>query len=274
MRSLGCARPRTGPPRSSARSSPCVGRWSWRTCATKTACRATSTSSTRSVASLAPSCRSPRRSGTSSSRPCSCTRRWAPAGPGQPETKRTDATSERKVIPCATSPSWAACCTRSSSWSAAPSTSPRNTRATRRRRACPAAAAEALVCALLGTAGAVEARLAAGVRPLGRSVAKAGVLRFLAEAKQPLLLHELAEHEGCVRSNSTQLVDRLEKDGLVRRRSDATDHRSVRAVLTPAGRQAYAKAVRALAQEQRAILSALDEEDAARLRSALQALAR
>src|SRR5438445_13765445 len=143
-----------------------------------------------------------------------------------------------------------------------------------RKPARRAAAAGDLVLSLLGTASAVEARLEAALRPLGLSLAKAGVLMFLAEAPEPLLLHELAEHEGCVRSNITQLVDRLEKDGLVRRRSDATDHRSVRAVLTPAGRQAYAKAVRALAEEQRAILSALDEEDAARLRSRLQALAR
>ena len=136
------------------------------------------------------------------------------------------------------------------------------------------AGVEALVFSLLGTAGAVAARLDAAVRPLGLSLAKAGVLRLLAQAKQPLLLHELAEHEGCVRSNITQLVDRLEKDGLVRRRGDATDHRRVRAVLTPAGRQAYARAMRALTQEQRAILSALGAEDAAQLRSALQALAR
>jgi len=136
------------------------------------------------------------------------------------------------------------------------------------------AGVEALVFSLLGTAGAVAARLDAAVRPLGLSLAKAGVLRLLAQAKQPLLLHELAEHEGCVRSNITQLVDRLEKDGLVRRRGDATDHRRVRAVLTPAGRQAYARAMRALTQEQRAILSALGVEDAAQLRSALQALAR
>jgi len=142
-----------------------------------------------------------------------------------------------------------------------------------RRRARRPAAAEPLVFSLLGTAGAVAARLDAAVRPLGLSLAKAGVLRLLAEAQQPLPLHELAEHEGCVRSNITQLVDRLEKEGLVRRRGDATDHRSVRAVLTPAGRQAYAKAMRALAQEQRAILSTLGAEDAERLRSALQALA-
>ena len=138
------------------------------------------------------------------------------------------------------------------------------------RRAAP----NALVFSLLETAEAVEARLEAALSPTGLSMAKLAVLHVLVEAQEPLPLSDLAERQHCVRSNITQLVDRLEKDGLVRRRSDATDHRSVRAVLTPVGRQAYAKAVRALAQEQRAILSALDEEDAARLRSALQALAR
>ena len=128
-------------------------------------------------------------------------------------------------------------------------------KATRR----PAVAA-GLVFSLLGTAEAVEARLEAAVRPLGLSLAKAGVLMFLAEAEEPLLLSELAEHEGCVRSNITQLVDRLEKDGLVRRRADPGDGRSVRAVLTPAGRQAYAK-------------SSLSAAQAAGLQSALRHLA-
>jgi len=45
-----------------------------------------------------------------------------------------------------------------------------------------------------------------------------------------------------VRSNITQLMDRLEKDGLVRRRADRDDRRSVLAELTPAGTQAHAKA--------------------------------
>jgi len=96
---------------------------------------------------------------------------------------------------------------------------------------------------------------------------------FLAEAEEPLLLSELAEHEGCVRSNITQLVDRLEKDGLVRRRADLGDGRSVRAVLTPAGRQAYAKATRALVDAQRAIVSSLSAAQAAGLQSALRHLA-
>jgi DNA-binding MarR family transcriptional regulator len=135
------------------------------------------------------------------------------------------------------------------------------------------AAAGGLVFSLLGTAEAVEARLEAAVQPLGLSLAKVGVLVFLAEAKEPLLLSELAAHEGCVRSNITQLVDRLEKEGLVRRRADPGDGRSVRAVLTPAGRQAYVKATRALEEAQHAVMSSLSATQAASLKSALRNLA-
>src|SRR6266516_3728317 len=95
------------------------------------------------------------------------------------------------------------------------------------------ASGESLVRSLLEAAGVVEARLEAAVGPL--SLAKLGVLRPLVEAKQPLPLSELAERQHCVRSNITQLVDRLEKEGLVRRRADPTDRRSVLAALTPAG---------------------------------------
>src|SRR5256714_5579722 len=125
-----------------------------------------------------------------------------------------------------------------------------------------ARAADVLVCALRGAAGAVEARLEAAVSPLGLSLAKLGLLRLLAEAKQPLPLSELAQHQRCVRSNITQIVGRLEKDGLVRRRADADDRRSVRAALTPAGERAYAKGMRALTQEQRAIASSLGTTEA------------
>lgn len=131
-----------------------------------------------------------------------------------------------------------------------------------------------LVFSLLGTAQAVEARLEAALSRVGLSLAKAGVLKYLAEAREPLPLSELAKHRHCVRSNITQLVDRLEKDGLVRRRADPTDRRSVRAALTPAGERAYANAIQVLADEQRAIASALTAGDAANLKSVLQLLAR
>ena len=132
------------------------------------------------------------------------------------------------------------------------------------------ASGESLVRSLLEAAGVVEARLEAAVGPL--SLAKLGVLRPLVEAKQPLPLSELAERQHCVRSNITQLVDRLEKEGLVRRRADPTDRRSVLAALTPAGERAYAKAMRALAEEQRAIVHSLSAGDAAHLKGVLELL--
>src|SRR5256885_16939296 len=104
---------------------------------------------------------------------------------------------------------------------------PMNTRARKRPRRRPAP--DVLVFSLLGAAGAVEARLEAAVSPLGLSLAKLGLLRVLAEAKQPLPLSELAQHQHCVRSNITQIVDRLEKDGLVRRRGGAGGPRHLRA---------------------------------------------
>jgi len=139
----------------------------------------------------------------------------------------------------------------------------------RRRRSH---SATAVVASLLDTAEAVESRLEAAVSPLGLSLAKLGVLHPLAEAREPLPLSELAQRTHCVRSNITQLVDRLEKDGLVRRRPDPDDRRGVLAALTPAGEQAYTKGMRALVDAQQAIVRALSAGDAKSLQSALDAL--
>lgn len=134
------------------------------------------------------------------------------------------------------------------------------------------ASGDSVVFSLLGTAGAVEARLEAALGRVGLSLAKAGLLMHLAEAREPLPLSDLAQHQRCVRSNITQLVDRLEKEGLVRRRADRSDRRSVRAALTPAGKRAHAKAARVLAEEQRAIVRGLRAADAANLRGILELL--
>src|SRR5437870_8655754 len=147
-----------------------------------------------------------------------------------------------------------------------------NKRPPTRKPASAPAAAGALVFSFLETAGAVEAKLEAAVSPVGLSLAKLGVLHPLAEAGQPLPLSQLAERQHCVRSNITQLIDRLEKDGLVRRRADPADRRSVLAELTAAGEQAHAKGMRLLADAQRAIVNGLKASDAASLKSALKAL--
>src|SRR5438132_832085 len=64
------------------------------------------------------------------------------------------------------------------------------------------------------------------------------------------------------------------KNVLVRRRADAADRRSVRAALTPAGERAYARGMRALTQEQRAIAGALRATEAGNLQAILEVLAR
>jgi len=118
---------------------------------------------------------------------------------------------------------------------------------------------------LLGTAHALEARLEDRLAPLSLSLAKLGVLRVLAEGDEALPLSELAGKLGCVRSNMTQLIDRLEKDGWVRRAADADDRRVQRATLTPAGRKVYTAGKRVLAAEERAVAAALSGADTAAL---------
>src|SRR2546430_10196140 len=121
------------------------------------------------------------------------------------------------------------------------------------KRARRSDSASTVVFSLLETAQAVESRLEAAVSPLGLSLAKLGVLHPLAEAREPLPLSELAERQHCVRSNITQLVDRLEKDGLVRRRPDPDDHPGGLAPPTPPGGQAYAQGMRALLEAHEAL---------------------
>jgi len=87
-----------------------------------------------------------------------------------------------------------------------------------------------LTMSLLGAAEAVQTRIEASLSPLGLSLAKLNVLGVLVSSSAPLTLGELAQKLACVRSNVTQLIDRLEVDGLVRREADPADRRSIRAV--------------------------------------------
>lgn len=66
------------------------------------------------------------------------------------------------------------------------------------------------------------------------------VLRLLAAAPEnKLKLADLAQGVRHSQSGTTRLVDRLEKDGVLKRLNCATDRRVIYAELTPAGRQAY-----------------------------------
>ena len=102
------------------------------------------------------------------------------------------------------------------------------------------------VFAMIQAAHQIEERLETALLASGLSLAKYGVLHALVEAREPLTLTELAERLSCVRSNITQLMDRLESDGLVRRYDDPDDRRIIRAALTALGVQRHDDGVEAL----------------------------
>ncbi len=93
---------------------------------------------------------------------------------------------------------------------------------------------------LIHAARNLEARLEESLGEIGLSLARFGVLDQLVRAGEPLALSELAARLSCVRSNVTQLVDRLEAEGLVRRVADPDDRRGVRAELTREGEERQA----------------------------------
>ena len=86
--------------------------------------------------------------------------------------------------------------------------------------------------------------------------------------QEPVALGVLSQHLGCVRSNITQLIDRLEADNLVRRLPDPDDRRSVRAAITDQGRDRFEAGMQAVEEAHRDILSGFsltDREQLARL---------
>ena len=92
------------------------------------------------------------------------------------------------------------------------------------------------VFSLLHAAHALEDKLEEALGAVGLSTAKFSVLSELVKSGEPVSLSDLASRLSCVRSNMTQLVDRLESEGLVRRVADPKDRRGVRAEITDAGR--------------------------------------
>ena len=110
---------------------------------------------------------------------------------------------------------------------------------------------------VMKTFGMVESALEAALEPLGLSLPKWLALSHLAEAAEPLPLSALAEKRACVRSNITQLVDRLEADHLVKRSDDPRDRRSVRAELTEEGRTRYEAGREALVTAEKKLFAPL-----------------
>jgi DNA-binding MarR family transcriptional regulator len=125
---------------------------------------------------------------------------------------------------------------------------------------------------LLETAQSVQGRLESMLEEVGLTPAKFQAIDALARAGQPLTLGEFASRLKCVRSNITQLVDRLEADGLVTRVDDPSDRRAVLAVVTPLGLERQVAGAKVLAQLQDDLSARVSPEERALLHRLLSAL--
>lgn len=118
-----------------------------------------------------------------------------------------------------------------------------------------------LIEALRHSGKALESALDAELLALGLSAAKWAALRVLAENGDQLSLGQLADKLACVRSNATQLVDRMETDRLVRRVSDPNDRRSVSAEITEQGRARYNEGLSIIRSFERDLLGDFTHEE-------------
>jgi DNA-binding MarR family transcriptional regulator len=134
---------------------------------------------------------------------------------------------------------------------------------------------------LSSPAGPRAAEVAAGLErllvlirwlsPAGLSLTAAATLSTL-ERSGPGRLTALAAHEGVTQPAMTQLVGRLEDQGLVERSADPDDGRVVQVQLTPAGRDLVARRRAARAERLSGLLAQLSPADSDALAAALPAI--
>ena len=123
----------------------------------------------------------------------------------------------------------------------------------------------ASIWAVLHAAHTLEDKVEQVLGKAGLSTPKYSVLNALVETGEALSLSDLAARLSCVRSNMTQLVDRLEADGLVRRVSDPHDRRAVKAAITDEGRARYEAGVGELEKLHTDFSAGVSEADRAAL---------
>jgi len=126
--------------------------------------------------------------------------------------------------------------------------------------------------AVLHAAGVLQAHIESRLAEVGLSLPKLMALRALSQAGESLPLSQLADRLACVKSNITQLVDRLESDGFVTRAADPNDRRSRLAVMTAAGRYAFEKGSMLHDQAEREALGGLDATEVRQLAALLTKL--
>ncbi len=138
-----------------------------------------------------------------------------------------------------------------------------NKRRTPRRRLLEPGSDD-IMWSLMQAAQAVETQLEAALAGVDLSGPKFAALTHLVEAGKPVSLGELAAQCACVRSNITQLVDRLEAEKMVRRVDDPA--------VTPLGRERQAAGAKKVVEVRRKLGKALGAIDRSALKRALSGL--
>jgi DNA-binding MarR family transcriptional regulator len=131
---------------------------------------------------------------------------------------------------------------------------------------------DSVAAEVIHAARRVEERLEVALADVGLSCAKFGALNVLVDQGKPISLSELAAKLTCVRSNVTQLVDRLEADGMVKRTDDPADRRAVCAEVTALGRKRHAAGAKVVNEVHQAVARELSPVDPQALKRALNAI--
>src|SRR6202171_454119 len=124
----------------------------------------------------------------------------------------------------------------------------------------------------LEAAEALQLRLVEALKAADLSPPKFAALDHLMRAGEPVPLRVMSEGLHCVPSNMTQLMDRLEADGLVRRLADPADRRIVRAELTKLGKQRATAGRKVIAKAQAEFAKAVSKADSAALDRLVQSI--
>lgn len=111
----------------------------------------------------------------------------------------------------------------------------------------------------------VEDELNQSLKSIGLSTAKLHALQHIHQYNQPIPLSEIATQAGCVKSNVTQLIDRMVSEGLVERTRSEQDRRKVLAVLTSKGKQSHKKGMKLLKETENRILSRFSAQEKEKL---------
>lgn len=124
---------------------------------------------------------------------------------------------------------------------------------------------------LLEAARSLQERVDHALESVGLSGAKYMALDELMRAGGAMSLSALADCRKCVRSNITQLIDRLEADGLVKRSNDPDDRRAVRAQITKVGAAKFEAGTEAIRRVQAELAAQVPRDEQASFLRALSA---